>query len=304
MIVTLSGNNSLGLRQRLAELTSNFIDEHSDLALERIEAQDVEGRDIIEAVQSLPFLTDRKMVVVRDLSANKAAAEQVEQIISSSGKTTDLIFYEPTTDKRTVYYKTLKKLTQLETFDELAPQELPKWLVQAAINAGGELSFADANYLMERVGPNQAILASELEKLIIYEPIISRANIDALTEPTPQSKIFELLDATFGGNKKRALKLYDEQRAQKVEPQQILAMLAWQLQLLAIVKLAKDRPAATIAKDAGLNPYPVNKAKSLDSKISLSELKHMVSEALELDRLSKTSSLDLDEALKAYMLSL
>jgi DNA polymerase-3 subunit delta len=198
----------------------------------------------------------------------------------------------------------LKSKTQLEEFNELDARALASWLSDEAKKQGGQLGFADANYLVERIGANQQMLASELGKLLTYDLQVTRANIDLLTEPTPQGKIFELLDAAYGGNKKRALKLYEEQRAQRVEPQAILAMIAWQLQLLALAKHSKNLPAATVAKDAGLNPYPVTKAKNLAAKISENELNKMVDEALDIDWRGKTTAIDLDEALKTYIVTL
>jgi len=304
MIVTLAGNNSYLLRRRLDELIAEFVNKQGELALERIDATETDLQAILDAVQSLPFLSKRKMVVLRDLSANKPAAEAIEQIINSISNTTDAVFYEPVTDKRTTFYKILKQKTKFEEFDELAPRELPKWLVNEAKKTGAQLSLTEANYLVERLGPNQTMLASELQKLITYNPEITRENIDLLTDPTPQGRIFDLLDAAFGGDKKRALKLYEEQRAQRVEPQAILAMVAWQLQLLALVKHSGNRLAADVAREAGLNPYPVTKAKNLAAKITESELNKMVDEALDIDWRSKTTSIDLDEALKTYITTL
>ena len=304
MVVTLTGNNSYALRRRLNQLIGEFVAEQGELALERIEAESVDLQAILDAIQSLPFLSARKMVVVRDLSANKPAAEAIEQIISSVEDSTDLIIYEPAPDKRTSYFKVLKSKTELEEFNELDTRSLANWLADEAKKQGGQLGLADANYLVERIGANQQMLASELGKLLTYDPQVTRANIDLLTEPTPQGKIFELLDAAFGGNKKRALKLYEEQRAQRVEPQAILAMIAWQLQLLALAKYSKDKPATTVAKDAGLNPYPVTKAKNLAAKISKNELNKMVDEALDIDWRGKTTAIDLDEALKTYITTL
>ena len=304
MVISLTGSNSFLLRRRLDELTNSFVAEQGELALERIEAESVDLQAILDAIQSLPFLAARKMLVVRDLSANKPAAEAIEQIISSVEDSTDLIIYEPAPDKRTSYFKVLKSKTELEEFNELDTRSLANWLADEAKKQGGQLGLADANYLVERIGANQQMLASELGKLLTYDPQVTRANIDLLTEPTPQGKIFELLDAAFGGNKKRALKLYEEQRAQRVEPQAILAMIAWQLQLLALAKYSKDKPATTVAKDAGLNPYPVTKAKNLAAKISKNELNKMVDEALDIDWRGKTTAIDLDEALKTYITTL
>ena len=65
MIITLTGNNFYSLKKRLDELTVGFVKEHGELALERIDAEDAESRSVLDAVQSLPFLSARKLVVIR-----------------------------------------------------------------------------------------------------------------------------------------------------------------------------------------------------------------------------------------------
>src|SRR5579864_6780075 len=114
MTVTLTGPNFYLLKRRLDELTSKFVKEHGELALERIDAEEAETQAILDAVQSLPFLASRKMVVVRNIGANKAASGQIEQILDSAGDSTDVIFYEPSPDKRTAYFKVLKAKTRSE----------------------------------------------------------------------------------------------------------------------------------------------------------------------------------------------
>jgi DNA polymerase III subunit delta len=304
MIVTLTGHNYYLLKRRLDELADKFTAEHGELALERIDAEEAEPPAVLDAVQSLPFLSSRKMVVVRSLGANKEISGQIEQIIDSAGDSTDLILFEPSLDKRTAYFKVLKSRTQLEEFNDLDTPGLARWLAEEAGSQSGEISPADANYLVERVGTNQQQLANELAKLIAYESKITRANIDLLSEKTPQSKVFDLLDAAFGGNKARALELYGEQRAQKVEPQAIMAMIAWQLELIALSIYGKGKDANQIAKDAGLNPYPIIKVQRLAARMDEQKLRDMVDQALKLDVQSKTTPLDLDEALKTYIVTL
>ncbi|MEX1995392.1 MAG: DNA polymerase III subunit delta [Candidatus Saccharimonadales bacterium] len=304
MITTLTGNNHFALKKRLDELITIFIAKNGPLALERIDAEETDLSTVMEAVSSLPFLTDNKMAIIHSLGVNKPASEHIEQIIDSVDEATKLIFYEPSPDKRTSYFKVLKKRTSLEEYNELAPYELAKWLVEEAKNQGGYLSLPDANYLVERAGVDHALLSNELDKLLSYEPKISRENIVLLTEPAPQSRIFDLLEAAFKGQKRQALELYAQQRAQKVEPQAILAMIAWQLQLMAYAKYSSVRSVAKIAKDTGVNAYPLTKAQGLGARLSDSKFKEMVGDALEIDRLGKTSVINMDEALKTYIVSL
>jgi DNA polymerase-3 subunit delta len=304
MIVALTGNNSFLLKRRLKELTDEFVSKYGGLSLEKIDAEESDLTAILDVLQATSFLSNKRLVLLKNLSANKQVAEGIEQIISSDSNLADIIIYDSSPDKRTAYFKMLKSKTQLEEFSELDAAQNAKWLVAEAKKLGAKLSLADANYLINRAGTNQEQLFNELTKLAIYSADISRDTIDLLTVETPQSKVFDLLDAAFSGNKKQALELYDEQRAQKVEPQAIMAMLAWQLRLLALSKSGSRLAAVQIAKDAGVSPYPVTKAQRLASKLNDKQLQQMVKEALTIDELSKTRTMNLDEAIKTYITNL
>lgn len=304
MIITLMGNNGYLLKRRIDELVADFIKKHGDLALQRIDGDETDLQTVLEAVQSLPFLATRKMVVLRDVSRNKQLAESIEQIISSVGDTTDVVFYEPQIDRRTAFFKLLKAKTKFEDYPELDNYSLAKWLVDEAKKQGGSIGQGDANYLIGRVGTNQSLLFNELQKLLLYNPSISRETIDLLTQQTPQSKVFDLLDAAFAGRREQALKLYANQRAQKVEPQALHAMISWQLQQIALTKYAIGKTAAEIARDTGLKEYPISKAMGLAARLDEKKLNNLISDALELDLLSKNTPLDMDEALKNYIISI
>ncbi len=304
MIRTLSGENSFGLQLELRAITDVFVAEQGDLALERIDGQEASFERIQEAVTSLPFLASKKLVVLRAPSANKQFVEKFETVLADIPETTDLIIVEPKLDKRLSYYKFLKKQTDFTDFPPMDSNSLARWLVDAAKQGGGSISIGDAHYLVERVGLSQQLVSTDLEKLLIYDPRVTRKTIDLLTEATPQSTIFQLLESAFAGDSHAALRLYAEQRALKVEPQQIIAMLSWQLHVLAIIKAAGSRDADTIARDAKLNPYVVRKSQGIARKITIAELKKLVSDLLSIDSRSKRTALDLDEALQHYLLKL
>jgi DNA polymerase-3 subunit delta len=304
MTVTLTGPNTFGLQAELRAKIAAFVAEQGDLALERIDGEEATADRITEALTSPPFLANKKLVVLMTPGANKQFAENVEQILTGAPETTEVILVEPKLDKRLAYYKYLKKTTDFRDFPELDQNDLSKWLMQATKERGGSISLADARYLVERVGTNQQLLANELDKLALQSTNISRDTINVLTDPLPQSTVFELLEAAFGGNQKRALDLYAQQRALKVEPQQIIAMLAWQLHVLAVIKTGGDRSVDQIAKEAKLNPFVVRKSQGIARKISLPELKILISDLLRIDMRSKRTAIDLDEALQHYLLAL
>ena len=304
MNITLAGENAFGLRHELDRLVGDFVAEHGDLALERLDGEDAEFARLQEALTSLPFLASKKMVVISRGSANKRFVEQIEKLASELPETTDVILVEPKMDKRSVYYKFLKKSTDFREFIQLDLNGMSRWLVDETKARGGSVNQRDAQYLVERVGLDQQFLSNELEKLLLYQPAITRETIDSLTEPTPQSTIFQLLEAAFAGNGKRAMALYQEQRTLKVEPPQIIAMLAWQLHVLALIKTAGDRSADAVASEAKISPYVVRKSQTISGKLSYAELKQLIADLLDIDVRSKRTALDADEALQNYLLKL
>jgi DNA polymerase-3 subunit delta len=304
MNTTLTGENAFALGHELRKLVDAFVAEHGDLALERLDGEEVDFGRLREAATGLPFLASKKLVLLRTPGKNKQFLEGFEQLFGEVPETNDIIIVEPKLDKRLAYFKFLKKNTDFKEFPELDLNGLAKWLVDAAKGINGTISLSDARYLAERVGQNQQLLSNELEKLVLYNPKVTRQAIDLLTDPAPQSTVFELLEAAFAGNARKTLQLYGEQRALKVEPQQIVAMLAWQLHVLAVLKAAGDRPADQIAKDAKLNPFVARKSQGIARKLTPTELKKLISDLLEIDAASKRTSIDVDEALQNYLIQL
>ena len=302
--MTVTGANGHLRRQALSERVAAFAAEHGDMAIERLDGEEATTERMREALQSMPFLSLRKLVVLREPSKQKTFAENIAAVLQDPADTTDVILYEPKLDKRGSYYKTLKKDTDYQEFAALDAAGLARFAVTYAAEQEGALSLSDAPMLVNRVGVQQQMVQSELDKLLAYDPKISSTTIELLTEKLPQSTVFELLDAAFSGKTAQAFALYKEQRALKVEPQAIIAMLAWQLHILALVKAGGKRGAAEIAQEAKLNPFVVRKSQGLTRQLNLEHIKRLITDLLELDTQLKSISIDADEALQFYLLNL
>lgn len=304
MITVLTGENRFLLSNELRRIVDSFVAEHGDMALEQFDGEEAEFDRMREALQSMPFLVDQKLVVLRNPSANKQFTEQIESLAVGMPESITAVIVETKFDKRQSYYKFLKKHANIQEYNELDGPALARWLSQQATERGGSLSQRDATYLVERVGAKQLLLENELTKLLLYSPTISRESIELLSDKTPQSTAFELLDAALSGQHAKALHLYAEQRAMKVEPQQIIALLGWQLHILAVVKTAGQRDPADIASAAKLNPFVVRKSQGLVRQMSLADLKSLISRVADLDVRLKSESIDADEALQNIIISI
>jgi DNA polymerase-3 subunit delta len=304
MTITLSGPNDYLISNELHKILSDFIVINGDMAVEKLFADEVDYQRIYDALTSLPFLSNNKMVVIWNPSANGQFSEKAEYLLGNLADSTDVIFVESKIDKRSSMYKLLRKQTDYREFRELDTNSLIHWLVNLAKTKNASITEANARFLVERLGLNQQMLFSELSKVVLYDKNITKESIELTTEKIPQSSMFELLDSVFSGNTKKALALYQEQRDLKEEPQKIISMLVWQFHIIALIKAAKQLNAEQIAKDSKIHPYVASKTTEMASKITLSELRRMIHDLLELDVRLKTESINADEALKLYILSL
>ena len=297
-IVILVGENRFAIGDELRKRISEFVDKHGDLALEKIDVAENPEQNILSAVETPPFLSPKKMCVIYNLSANTDAQNLFEQILGSGSADTEIILVEGKLDKRSAYYKTLKKQTGFKEFAEPDEQQSISWLVDEAKSQDGSLSRSDAQYLYSRVGPSQSRLSNELKKLLNYNKDITRPAIDELTEPKPSSTIFDLMSAAFSGNSKKAIKLYDEQRLQKVEPQQIIGMIGWQMHVVAMVDSAGDISSDDLARQASINPYVIKKTRQIVSRLDKNKIRKILDDLAVTDYAIKNKSIDADEAMK------
>lgn len=303
MVIAFIGDNSHSREQAAKEFIASFSGMHGAVAIDKFAGEDINTATLKEAVSTLPFLSARRLVIVRDLGSNKDLAENFESICQSVADSTDLVIVESRLDSRSKYQNILKKEAEVREFAHMQGQELVDWIIEQVKKLGGQIGRNEANILIERVGVNHQLLINELTKLILYKPQITLETIKLLTVRSPQSSIFAMLDAAFDGKTPKALQLYAEQRALGMEPAAILAMIIWQLHILNIVKAAGTMPANDIASKAKISPFVVRKNQSIAKNISNQKLEQLLDLTIKTDKMLKRTSVNADDALQALIMA-
>lgn len=303
MILAFIGDNAFGREQAAKDYVAGFVNAHGAMAVDRFIGEDTDYAQLSQAVSTLPFLSQRRLVVVRDFGANKLLNEKFVELVEVVADTTDLIIVESRIDGRSKYLTNLKKLADVRQFNHLEGADLVRWVIEQAQNMGGAITRPVAEQLVDRVGMNQQQLVSELEKLVLFDPNITAKAVNDLTAQTPQSSIFTMLDAAFAGDTPKALWLYSEQRAQGMEPQAILGMITWQLHILALVKTAGNIPPQEIATQAKISPFLVRKNSANARRLSEAKLIKIYKQAIDTDKAMKTVAINADEAIQTLLFS-
>src|SRR5690606_11986863 len=140
------------------------------------------------------LFASNRLVVITDLSEHKLLAEAFEKLASRVSEDVNIVLIETALDKRTVFYKTLKKFAELEEFAEMDEVAAVKWVRELAQLEGVNVSPSSARLLVQYVGPDQLRLENEVAKLTAYDDDITAEAIELLVEKKPQDTIFQLLE--------------------------------------------------------------------------------------------------------------
>lgn len=304
MIRTLVGDNSYALSQRLSELKQEFIKKNGSAGVEQFDGEATEWQELETALFGVSLFASEKLVIIKNISSNKDLSEKLIEKLESAGDSTEVVLIEAKPDKRTALYKFLRKKAELEEFWQPSEIELQKWAIKEIADQGGKISSAEARFLVEHVGSDQQRLKHEIDKLVAYQPEVSRENIEMLVERSPRDTIFELLQLALTKQTDRALAKLEALEQAREDPFQLLGMVIWQVNILAIVASAKDVPSAQIAKDFKINPFVVQKTADLKRRMSSNEIKRIVQLVAEADVRLKSEGVEAWNLLKQLVIEI
>jgi DNA polymerase-3 subunit delta len=294
MIILFTGPNGYEIQQELNRLKHDFIDKHDANGLEKHNATDLEPNQLSDLLRGGSLFSSFRFIVIEDISLNKELAEALVSQLKNVPAEITLILIDQKPDKRTGWYKQIQKLGDVRIKNELSSYEINRWVHDYVKQHAGTIKQSDMTFLIERVGYNQRLLSSELDKLLIKDKTISTESIESLVEPNPRESIFQLLDAVVRGDTKLAHRLYVELRQKDVDAFQFVSMLAWQLHNMLLVKTNIGISKLDLAQQASISPYVIDKTHALVKKISLKQIKQSIELVVEADFQIKQTHVDVD----------
>ena len=300
MIKILSGDYQR-VKIRKQALIADFLADNDLLALEDIDIENnpLELSDLLGLLAMASLFNPRKLVILRNLDSKSDLSSQIDLILSKVVEGTSLVLVEHKLDKKTKYGKFLRNHPGFEEYQPYKGLELENWLIRQAEECQSQLSRQTASYLVQRTGPENLILASEIQKLRVH-PVITKELIDDLVVPSHSSQVFDLLDALMRGQIGGALRLYNDQRQQKNEPLSILGLFVWQLRILLIVKKNEKNTAGAIS-EFNISEFVLRKAQSLVKGMNLARLGALIGLCYETDRRIRYEFINPDEAMLFFI---
>ncbi len=294
MIIYLYGENSFGISRQVKLVKQKYLESTGPEGdLENIDVAEKGINALLGGLSVMPMFVSSRLIIASNLVKAKPTSEQLDEIISSTAESTNLIITDPKPDKRTVLYKKLSKLKGAKEFKNLTGGELMRWVATEVKKAGAEITPADANYLVNKVGEDQWTLNNEIDKLSSYNPKITKTTIDELAVPSLENNTFVLTEALANKDLPRVINLYKDIKLQGHADQLILGAITFQYRAIMLVVLDDNE----LNKAYKMSPYVLNKAKPLAKKYSLDDIKKAYKIISYSDMATKTGELPASEAM-------
>jgi len=235
---------------------------------------EVPVQHVIEEADTIPFFTDRKLILAKNASFLKATEKGKEKIehdlkafeswVQHPSETAITIFIAPyeKLDERKKVTKLMKEKALLLAAKPLDGNDLVVWVKSTVALERKTMSNEAVTRLIETVGQDLVQLQSEIHKMATYvgeEVEITKEDVELLMTRTLEQDAFQLLNAYLRGDTTTALSVYHDLLRQKEEPIMLTALLASQIRLMTNVRYLQKKGyhAQAIAKQLKVNPYRV-----------------------------------------------
>jgi DNA polymerase-3 subunit delta len=318
------GEDEFGQSEELAGLRNRLAGD--DPAMAELNTSTLDGTrltlgELRHVCDSVPFMSDRRLVIVHGLLSRLAAGRKGRRQKASrdqvSSQDEDLIRelsdylpnLPPFTRLMFVENKTLpashpilklaadravKDRAFVKLFDLPQEHDLPGWIHRRAREKGGSLSAEAARMLALLVGRDPRLLDQEIGKLLLYADgrPVEPDDIEALVSRARETSIFDLVDAVGQRQTDRALRLLHRLLEDGEPPLYLLTMLARQVRILIQVSELQDQglTESEIAARLKLHPYVVKKGRVQARNFQMAQLEAAHRRLVETDLSIKTSA--------------
>ena len=261
------------------------------------EGKDVNVPQIIDLAETLPFLAERRVLLIENSGLFKRGGETLADYLKAPCDTAFFIFAETEVDKRSKLYKAAALAGCCVEFGAQNEETLKKWILSLVKQEGKQITQQGLSYFLNKTGTDMENIRMELEKLFSYclgRDSILPEDVDAVCVTRISSRIFDMINAIADKRQKAALELYYDLLALKEPPMRILFLIARQCNMLLQVKelKAKGFDQKKIGEKIGLPGFVAGKYVAQAAKFKVQELRRAVERCVEAEEAVKTGRMN------------
>lgn len=283
--------------------------------LHQIPSKEMSPHRLEEAIDCLPMMAERTLILIQDFDLFKAGEKDREGYTKLFAQLPeyccvvfvyDLIPYKG--DARTKLAAAIKQHGVVVNFARQDQGDLVDWVRRRFRALGKDIDSRLALDLIFLCGDLMNNLIGEIEKIGAYAkgPRITREDIDAVATPQLDAVVFRMTDAIGEGRFDQAAGVLGELYQMQEPPIRILFSLGKQMRQLYSARLLLERGqgATSLAALWGLKPYPADKLMRSARRFSLKWCRKAVSLCGQADMDMKSTGQDAQQLLTTLLLEL
>jgi len=282
-----------------------------------LEGEKLDIRELEEAIDSVPMMAERKVVVVRDLDLYAGGEEKRKKLAEILSTLPDyiclILVYQTVPYKQDNRVKeptrAIRDHAQVVEFQRRQGSEMFSWVRRRFKSLGHDIDTATTEHLMFLCGGLMTNLISEIGKIAAYakNEMITRADIDAVATPVLEAVAFDLTGDIAAGDFDKGLRTLRDLFLQRVEPIMILGAVGSQVRSMYLTRLARDKGLRLeeITRLLGYNSdYPTRRLLSAVEKHSAAWCRRCVLLCADADAELKSSYTDGEAILETLLVRL
>lgn len=251
---------------------------------------------ISNAVNTLPFLTAKKVVVIKNIE-NLPDAKRTSflECLKNPNKFTYLILDTEKNETSDKFLKTITKHARTSVFKKATYRQAKDWIQRRLRRDNKNIEKEALELFLELVGyEDLCSLSNESEKLVLYKSggrTITYEDVESIIGKTSVKTVFDLVDAVGFKNKDLALKLAREFSAtSKRRIPEMTGLISWQLRRIWKAKalLARGISIKQVCAELRIASFSIEKFSSQIERFSIDELKGAFKLLISADRDIKT----------------
>ena len=284
--------------------------------LHTFQPKECDPKRLEQAVDCLPMMSERTMILVYDYDLFKASAGDKEAFTALFADLPDyvclvficdLIEYKP--DARTKLAAAIKQHGSTVKFTRQEQGDLVDWISRRFKAMDHDIGTEDAKYLIFLCGDLMNNLISEIGKIGSYAAHhrVTRQDIDAVATPQLDAVVFQMTDAIAAGNFDKAAEVLGELLHMQEAPIKLLAVLGKQLRQLYTARLAIEHRKGVpyLMELWGMrSAYPAERLMQSARRFSLPWCRRAVLRCGQTDLAMKSTGADGEELLIGLLMEL
>ncbi len=297
-IYLIEGEDAFLRESALKLLKDSFLQE-PDFNLSNLSVDEVkqDAEVLFTAVQSYPFMGDRRFVVLRDYypTAQDLKSKMIKSVFNEPIDTTVVIIInqEPCL--------TLKKLETVTLVDcsRLTDEMIARW-VRAEAKKSDVIVDRDAiNLLIDYSNGDMTKISGELNKLVSYVGIggqIGENDVETVCTKDTDYNVFELTDAIGKGNTEKALSMLKDMLSKNSNKYQLFASVYYHFRKLLHVSIS-SLSDSELCESLGIkNPKAIFVLKNQAKNFKVKRLKEICDKFSYYDSAFKRGDIPEDNA--------